>query len=161
MQLVVLALVGFVGVRSLCYTQDYGCNDMGMYSQCERAQQLITDFAKTVISLNNTYQLAIPNLGCDKHVWCEAVQKFCQNMNAYDKCVDATNVLNNFITDASNYVQIPSTLLAAKPTFTCTKEEREYIWGSKVNDYYANDSSKITTLSFAMVFLLGVVSMML
>ena len=148
MKILVITLIGASIVHGLCYARDLGCNDEEMYQQCNKAQLDINGFAYQVFELNKTtFEILslIPNFECEKNIWCQAWSKYCQNMNAYDKCVGATAKLNKFIADASRYVDIPEKFVENKPVIDyCKKDDRKYIQSAEVNDFYENSSCKIS-----------------
>jgi len=64
------------------------CNDMEMFHQCNRAQQVLDLFT----TRNN---LPLVTIGCAEHITCAANlpsgngRFFCQNMDSYDLCIGA------------------------------------------------------------------------
>ena len=135
-------LVGYA--NAACYlTYDIrGCNDNEMFNQCNYAQQQINDYANLLININDTYELIkhMPNMKCSQYIVCGG-SAYCQNMDSYKACLNATTELDGFITIASEYINIPVNLLESKPVFVC--EKKDIINGYSVTDYYENSGNNI------------------
>lgn len=68
------------------------CNDMEMFHQCDRAQQLLDRLA------NDQNQPPF-TLGCAQNIVCATEETsngryWCQNMDSYDLCLNAQTLLN-------------------------------------------------------------------
>ena len=112
----------------------YGCNDMEMFQQCDKAQQTIIRICDMVIGINNTYELVseIPDLECDRYIYCYTSLRRCQNIDSLGQCKKARVELENFITLAQDFVEVPSRLLemSRKLEFRCEKDNSD-----SVDDY--------------------------
>ena len=99
-----LFLISFTTINGLCSADKTGCcNDQEMFEQCNHVQNLINDYSYAIIDLNETYSLVdqIPDLRCYSSIVCctgwASINNFCQNMLSYEKCNNATILLNDFI----------------------------------------------------------------
>ena len=129
--LLILILVKTLDARCQSGVNRNCCDDIEMYLQCQHVQNSIIGYANYIIRLNQSYQLIslIPNLGCDEHIVCcgNAGNDFmCQNIDSYNICLGANDVLNNFIKTILNYVDVPPVLISQKPNFTCVKDKYAY-----------------------------------
>lgn len=120
----------------------YFCADEEMKLQCVDAQSAIDRYADRIITIavqssvdvGQDFMNNIPNLKCELSVECHYEHKvngkiYCENMDSYDKCTNATTLLNNFALYALAYsgmnVSPINKAIQAKPTISCTHTLQE------------------------------------
>lgn len=88
----IIILTFVITVKAKCGLgyQEWICNDMEMFYQCNRAQTILDAF--TLKS-----NLPFYNLGCHKHIVCAAKlsegRYWCQNMDSYNLCLSGRDII--------------------------------------------------------------------
>lgn len=106
------------------------CNDMEMFEQCNYAQELINTYIHDVFIYNiDNANLSIitntPQLECYLYIACDAREEKnkyggldeCESIDAYNACVSAELKLSKFITNATQFIDIPEFIPV--PTIEC------------------------------------------